>query len=168
MDTISIPLLKALTIGWQRVEKLYFFLFFQMMFYLRFRFVFTPSIKQSEELKCELVLDRRCNCHMENVGYMSRLLAMLFACWPLARFIGYFVLDTTVRSNSHECNQIGLQVAERVVYVTSGQFSAEVNDSVPSSSGDDIRFITAAYSLSLGTNALATVMIAYKTWCATF
>jgi hypothetical protein len=53
-------------------------------------------------------------------------------------------------------------VLERVVYIASGSFAADILLNA-ARDGSTI-FIAASHSLSMATNAVATALIAYRTW----
>jgi hypothetical protein len=55
----------------------------------------------------------------------------------------------------------GIEIAERAVYVLSGEYAqGEISFQLDGNH----TLIAAYYSFSLATNALATALIAYKTW----
>jgi hypothetical protein len=54
-------------------------------------------------------------------------------------------------------------IAERVVFITSGSFAAEIPVLTPAWGGS-LKFMAASYSLSMAANVVATALIAYRTW----
>jgi hypothetical protein len=54
-------------------------------------------------------------------------------------------------------------IAERVVFITSGSFAAEISKLTPTCGGS-LKFMAASYSVSMAANVVATALMAYRTW----
>jgi hypothetical protein len=93
---------------------------------------------------------------------VARLLAMLFTYWSLDSIIGYVKFDHNIVALNVSWREIGFTVTERVMFITSGGFAAEIL--LGAVWGADLKLVATVYSLSMATNAIATALIAYRTW----
>jgi hypothetical protein len=99
---------------------------------------------------------------MENMGPVESQRHSLYSCCIMA-FLLRYLIDLKGTLCLTNLWQAAIMVTERVNFITSGSYAERLR-----TSNDELLSLplaVASYALSLATNGVSTLMIAYKAWC---